>query len=290
MELLETSLLLGLVSGLLYALSGAGLVLIYRTSGYVSFAQGDIAAIGLFIAFATYKAGMPYPVVAAVAIVGCAVVGGLIGTFAIIPLERFGPLTAGLATIAVGVFIQGVENSTVGSTPRPFPAVSEAKAFGLHDVQLQVSQLVQVGVTVALFIAMGLAFRRLSSGVALRAINDNPEAAELLGIPAHRLKRMSWVLAGALAGVAGLFIVPLYTLTPTSVNAILLFGFCAIVVGGFDSISGALLGGLIIGLAANLTSAYVTPNLVTTVLYLTVLVVLLVRPHGLMGRTPLRRV
>lgn len=290
MELLETSLLLGLVSGLLYALSGAGLVLIYRTSGYVSFAQGDIAAVGLFVAFAAHQAGLPYAAVAAITVIGCAVLAGLIGAFAIIPLERFGPLTAALATIAAGVFIQGAENATVGSTPRPFPAVSDARAFELHEVQLQVSQVVQVGVTIALFVVMGLAFRRLRAGVALRAVNDNPEAAELLGIPARRLKRMSWLLAGALAGVAGLFIVPLYTLTPTSVNAILLFGFCAIVVGGFDSVSGALLGGLIIGLAANLTAAYLTPNLVTTVLYLTVLVVLLVRPHGLMGRQPLRRV
>ena len=290
MQLLETSLLLGLVSGLLYALSGAGLVLIYRTSGYASFAQGDIAAIGLFIAFAAHQAGMSYPVVALVTVISCAIVAGLIGTFTVVPLERFGPLTAGLATIAVGIFLQGAENATVGSTPRAFPSVSDGTLFRIDEVQIQTSQLVQVVVTMLIFAGMGAAFRWMRSGVALRAINDNPEAAAVLGIPAARLKRISWVLAGALAGVAGLFIVPLYTLTPTSVNAILLFGFCATVVGGFDSIVGALVGGLIIGVAANLTSAYISPNLVTSALYLTLLLVLLLRPHGLLGRQPLRRV
>jgi branched-chain amino acid transport system permease protein len=289
-DLLETALLLGVASGLLYALSGAGLVLIYRTSGFISFTQGDIAAVGLFVAYFAYQAGAPYLVTALVAIVACAVAAVLIGGLVVMPLGRQGALTAGLATIGVGILVQGIENATVGNSSRPFPAVSDGVAFRLGAVQIQTAHVVQIVVTVVVFVAMGIAFRKLTAGVALRALNEDAEAAEMLGVPGRRLQLLSWLSAGVLAALAGLFIVPIYTLTPTSVNAILLFGFCAVVVGGFDSVAGAMIGGLIIGISANLVSAFITPTLVTSVLYLTLLAVLLFRPHGLMGRAPLRRV
>jgi len=289
MGLLETSLFLGVVSGLLYALSGAGLVLIYRTSGVVSFAQGDIAAVGLFVAFAVYSTGAPYALVALVAVVAAAVAGLMVGSAAVIPFERRGTLVAGLATIAVGILIQGSENATVGNAPRAFPSVSDAAGFHLHEVQIRVEQVVQVLVTAAIFVAMGAVIRYCRLGMALRAVNEDAEAAAMLGIAAIRLKRLSWAGAGALAGVAGLFIVPLYTLTPSSVNAVILFGFCAVIVGGINSMGGALLGGLLVGVSSNLVAAYWSPNFVTTALYLSLLLVLLVRPHGLLGRAPVRR-
>lgn len=290
MDLLETALLLGVVSGLLYALSGAGLVLIYRTSGFISFAQGDIAAVGLFTAYFAHQAGAPYVVTFLVTIVTCAITALAVGGLIVMPIGRQGALSGGLATIGVGILIQGVENATVGNSPRPFPAVTNGVAFKLDAVQIQSAHVVQILTTVAVFVVMGIAFRKLTAGVALRALNEDAETAELLGVPGRRLRLLSWLLSGILAALAGLFIVPLYTLTPTSVNAILLFGFCAVVVGGFDSVLGALLGGLIIGVSANLVSAFLTPNLVTTVLYLTLLTVLLFRPHGLLGRAPMRRV
>ena len=290
MELLQTALLLGIVSGLLYALSGAGLVLIYRTSGFISFAQGDIAAVGLFTAYFVHEAGAPYIVTVLVTIATCAVAALVVGGLIVMPIGRQGALSAGLATIGVGILIQGIENATVGNSPRPFPAVTDGVAFHLGAVQIQTVHVVQILLTVTVFAAMGVAFRKLTAGVALRALNEDAEAAELLGVPGRRLRLLSWLAAGVLAALAGLFIVPLYTLTPTSVNAILLFGFCAVVVGGFDSVLGALIGGLIIGVSANLVAAFLSPNLVTTVLYLTLLTVLLFRPHGLMGRAPLRRV
>lgn len=291
MNLLMTSVVLGIVTGMLYALSGAGLVVIYRTSGYVSFAQGDIAAIGLFAAYyGLYRQEAPYVIVAVAVVVLCALVGGVLGSLLVVPMERFGTLSAALATIALGMMIQGGEGATVGGEPRAFPSVGREVAVRFGDVALSVSDLTVVAVSVAIFLALGLLFRRSRVGVAMRAVNDNPEAADLLGLPAAWLKRASWAIAGGLAGVSALFIVPIFSLTPTSVNAVLLYGFCAIVVGGFDSVLGALAGGLLIGIASNLTSAYVSPNLVTTAVYLTLLLVLLLRPYGLLGRRPIERV
>ena len=290
MDLLASALVLGVVSGLLYALSGAGLVLIYRASGYVSFAQGDIAAVGLFASYGLYTAGAPYPVIAIVTVVVCAALAGVIAVTTVLPVEKHGALSAAMATIAVGIFLQGTATATVGNEARAFPSAGDGTAFSLGSLNFQQAQVVTVIAAALVFAALALAFKKTAIGVVIRAVNDNPTAAHLMGVPARRVKVLCWVGAGAMAGLAGLFVVPLYSLTPTSVNAILLFGFCAIVIGGFDSVSGAVIGGIVVGLTANLTSAYISTGLVFVVLYLVLLAILLVRPHGLLGRRPLERV
>ena len=290
MDLLASALMLGIVSGLLYALSGAGLVLIYRASGYVSFAQGDIAAVGLFVSYALYTAGAPYVVIAVVTVVVCAVLAGVLAVTTVLPIEKHGALSAAMATIAVGIFLQGAATATVGTDARAFPSAGNRTMVSLGSVSLQQAQVVTLVVAALVFIGLGLAFKKSSLGVVVRAVNDSPRAAHLMGVPARRIKVLCWVAAGALAGLAGLFVVPLYSLTPTSVNAILLFGFCAIVIGGFDSVAGAVVGGIVVGLTANLTSAYISSGLVFVVIYLVLMAVLLVRPHGLLGQRPLERV
>jgi branched-chain amino acid transport system permease protein len=290
MELLASALVLGVVSGLLYALSGAGLVLIYRASGYVSFAHGDIAALGLFASYALYTAGAPYWVIAVVTVLACAMAAGLLAVGVVLPIEKHGALSAAMATIALGIFLQGAATATVGNDARPFPSAGEGTVLTFGPVSLQQPQVVTVIVAAAVFAALGMAFRRTAIGVVIRAANDNPTAALLMGVPAQRIKVLCWIGAGAMAGLAGLFVVPLYSLTPTSVNAILLFGFCAIVIGGFESVAGALIGGVIVGLVANLTAAFLSSGLMFIVLYLVLLGVLLVRPNGLLGRRPLERV
>jgi branched-chain amino acid transport system permease protein len=290
MDLFETSLISGVVSGLLYALAGVGLVVIYRVSGYVSFAQGDIAAVALYLGFWLSQGGVPYLVVAVAVVAGGALLGGLIGRFVVVPMERFGILAAAMATIAVGITIQGLENAFIGAESRPFPSAGEGEALQLGSVSLTWADAISFLVCGVIVAALATGFKRTRVGVAMRAVHDNPSAAELLGIASVSLKRLSWIVSGALAGVTGLFIAPVYSLTPTSVNAIVVFGFAAIVVGGFDSIAGAVIAGILIGIATNLTAAYVNTDLVTTSLFLVLMTVLLIRPQGLFGRRPIARV
>ncbi|MFR9804056.1 branched-chain amino acid ABC transporter permease [Pseudonocardia sp. RS010] len=290
MELLQTTIVVGVTIGLVYALSGAGLVVIYRTSGYVSFAQGDIAAVALFFGLWLYRSGLPYPVVAVAVVVMGGLVGGLIGGLVVVPMERFGLISAALATVAVSILIQGVENVTVGAEQRPFPSAGDDVALHLGAVGVSRSVLVSAIVCVVVFALLGLAFSRTRTGVAMRAVNDNRTAAEIMGIPAARLRRLSWVLAGALAGIAGLFVAAAYGLSPTSVTVLLVYSFAAIVVGGFESIVGALVAGIVIGVGSTLAAAYLSQNLVNTVVLVVLVAVLLVRPHGLFGRRPLLRV
>ncbi|MET7394120.1 branched-chain amino acid ABC transporter permease [Dactylosporangium sp. NPDC005572] len=290
MELLQTGIVLGLATGLIFATASVGLVVIFRTSGYLSFAQGDIAAVSLYVGLAGYHAGLPYPAVALIVVASGAVLAGLIGAFVVGPLERRGETVGALATVGVGLTIQGIENVVVGTQARPFPSLGTERLFTLGAVDVSPAELGSLIVAVVLFTALGVWFQRSRSGMAMRAANDNPMAARHVGIPAIRLKILSWVLAGALAGVAGLFVAPTYTLTPSSVNTILVFGFCTVVVGGFESILGALIAGVGIGIASNLVAIYLHPQLVSSSIYGLLLLVLLFRPYGLLGRRPLVRV
>jgi branched-chain amino acid transport system permease protein len=286
----ELALFGGLIIGVVYALAGASMVVIFRTSGYISFAQGDIAAVALYIGLFTHNLGAPYAVVALVTIVSGAIFGGLVGSFVVVPIERFGAISAVLATIAVGVIIQGALTLTVGATPLAFPSPGKGVAFTLGDIDVQWADVIVLITGAMVFIALGLIFSRTSFGIAMRAINDSPNAAQILGIKAARLRRISWVIGGALSGAAGLFVAPTFALTPFSINTLLIFAFCAVVLGGFESIIGALVAGVIVGVASNLVAAFIDPNLVNFSVFLLLLIVLLVRPNGIFGRRPIQRV
>jgi branched-chain amino acid transport system permease protein len=289
-DLFLTCVVLGTTTGLIYALAGVGLVTIYRTSGYVSFAQGDIAAVSLYVGWAAYHSGLPYPVMALLVVAVAALLGGVIGGVIVIPLEKHGLLTAAMATVGVGLTIQGLENVLVNPEPRAFPSVGSGGAFTLGPVDLTVADVTSGAVCLVLFGLLGVFFRFSKTGVAMRAANDNVDAARHIGLSGLRLKGLSWVLGGALAGVCGLFVAPAYSLSPSSVNALLVFGFATVVLGGFDSVLGALIAGLVIGISTNLMAAYLDHGVVAFGLYVLLLTMLLIRPNGLLGRRPLERV
>ncbi len=290
MELLIPSLVLGVVVGVVYSLSGAALVVIFRTSGYISFAQGDIAAVGLYVGLLAYSAGRGYLLTALIVVVLASVLGGLVGAFVAIPLEKHGHLPAALSTIGVSLVIGGILNVTVGGDPHAYPEVNGSTALTVGVVHLTWSDIIGFLASAAIFIGLGLFFRRSHMGVAMRAVNDNRFAGQIMGIPDRRLKVVSWIVAGTLAGILGLFVAPILSLSPVSVNQLLVYGFCALVIGGFSSIFGALVAGIGIGVIANLAGAYTDPNLVPAVLWVTMLTVLIFRPNGLFGRRELVRV
>jgi branched-chain amino acid transport system permease protein len=290
MDLFLTVVILGITTGLVYAIAGVGLVVIYRTSGYVSFAQGDIAAVALFTGYFTYRSGLPYPLMAVLVLVTGALLAGVLALVVITPLEKHGHLTGALATIGVGLCIQGIESMTVGTDQRPFPSVGEQSVMDLGPVDLTRADIASIVAAVLLFVGMTYWFGRSATGISMRAANDNPAAAVHVGVPARRLRLLSWVISGALAGLCGLFVAPLLTLTPVSVNTLLVFGFATVVVGGFESIPGAFLAGIIIGVVSNLVALYIDPGLVSFGIYVLVMLILVVRPHGLLGRKPLVRV
>lgn len=291
MGVLGPVLIIGAITGLVYALSGAGLVVIYRSSRVINFAHGDIAAVGLYVGYALATMHLPYGIVALGTVAVCLVMGLAFGGLLSLPIARkWSVLEVGLATIAGSFLIEGLLTQFTGGATRAFPSFSNAVVTHLGQVEITVTDIVTVAVSLIAFVVLGLWFRYSEVGVAMRAVSDNPEAALWLGIPASRLRLTSWGVSGALAGLAGLFIAPLYALSPTSMGSVVLFGFAAVVTGGFESISGALIAGLAIGITTNLTSAYISVSLVTPVMFLLMLLTLVLKPNGLLGRRPVVRV
>lgn len=291
MNILGPVLILGAITGLVYALSGAGLVVIYRSSRVINFAHGDVAAIGLYAAYALSQAGFPYWLVAVCTLFVSTVAGLTVGGFLSLRIaSKWSVVEVGMATIAVSFIIEGVETQLTNGATLAFPVLSNSTVLNFWQVGITVTDVVTIIVSLIAFGCLGIWFRFSKIGMAMRAVSENPEAARWFGVPARRLRLISWGLAGALAGLAGLFIAPLYALSPTSLGTVVLFGFAAVVTGGFESITGALIAGLALGIITNLTAAYVSVLLITPVMFLVMLLTLLVRPNGILGHRPVVRV
>lgn len=291
MTLLTQILVVGVILGAVYALAGAGLVVLYRTTGMINFAHGDVATAALFVALALMHVGVPFPVAAVATVVVSSLLDVMIG---LLLTSRFfrdrGVADLVIATIAASLIFQGIESMTLGQTARPFPSLGAATLFRLASVAITVSDMVTLAMCLAAFTGLMLFFRYSSWGIAMRAISEDADTARLLGVPGMRLRLASWASSGALAGLAGLAIAPIYSLQPTSIDVLVIYGFAVIVAGGFESLAGALVFGVAVGVLQNLVQAYVSTSLVLFSLYLFMLVVLAFRPQGLFGRRLMERV
>lgn len=290
MQELESSLILGALLGLLYALAGAGLVAIYRTSKVINFAQGDVATIGLYCALPLVAAHVPYALVAIIAVATSVVASMLMGVGVSFISDRHNALYANLATIGLALVIRGLLAYTQGSLPQGFPSAGSRFLFHLGDVGISGANVMLVALVVVCFIALGLLFDRTTIGAAMRALSESPSTSRALGLPTIRLNLLAWGIGGVLAGLAGVVVAPIYSVTPTSVDNIVIYGFAAVVVGGFDSITGSLIAGVVIGVLTNVVAQYTSPNLVLFAVFLLMAIVLIFRPYGLLGRAPLQRV
>jgi branched-chain amino acid transport system permease protein len=291
MELFEVSVIFGITLGITYAVTGAGLVIIFRESGIINFAHGDIATAGLFVGYFAYTRHAPYWIVALTVIVSCGLLGGAIALGLVGPISRRrSHLDVALLTIAISLIIQGIETYYEGGGDRSFPSIGTSAVFSIGSVQISQAQLLALASGVVLFGLIAIFFRTTNIGVAMRAISDNPQAAALMGIPLRRIRWLSWTLGSLCAGVAGLFVAPLYALNVTSVDILVIYGFIVIALGGFDSTLGALIAGLAVGIGGNMISAYLGSDFETPILVLVMLLVLIRRPYGLLGRAPIERV
>ncbi|WP_310961241.1 branched-chain amino acid ABC transporter permease [Nocardioides terrisoli] len=290
MELFAQSVVLGLITGLVYSLTGAGLVSVYRTSRIINFAQGSIGTLGLYAAYPLTERGAPYWLVAIVAIGAAALAGLCVGWIVNLLASRRDELMGGLAAIALSLVIDSVLTLTMGGSARAFPSMGTHTLFRVASVNFTASDVGIAAAAIIAFGALGLLFSRTTTGLGMRAISENATAARIVGLRSGALRMGSWVICGILAGVGALFLAPMYSLTPTSIEGELVYGFAAVVIGGFDSIIGALVAGIGLGIVSNLIGVYVNLDLITTGLFAVMIPVLLLRPYGLFGRRPLERV
>ena len=303
----------GIALGAIYALLALGLVLIYKATQVLNFAHGAIAALGAF--FAAYLAtvinfpgryvtflptSIQWILSALVAVLLTAVVGLVLERLAIRPMIGEPLFSVVMITIALDIVIRTITNDLIGANPRPLGDPWGADVINIGPALMAKSEVATVIVTILCLIGIGLFFRS-RYGIAMRATAFDQEAAMAQGISAGRIFAMAWAIGAGLAAIAGIFssLFPRSSIGVGGTTAFFAFrALPAIVIGGLDSITGAVLGGFIVGLAESYAGVYLTGaswaflglGFSGVMPYLVMLVVLLVRPYGLFGTEEIRRV
>jgi branched-chain amino acid transport system permease protein len=283
-------LLAGLATGGIYASLALALVMIYRSTHHVNFAQGEMAMFSTFIASVLVQAGWPYWA-AFFATVAIAFAMGAAIEATLIRRLRNAPILAIVVTfVALLVILHSLAGWLFGYAIRSFPSpFSEAARVG--GGLLSPHQLGAIGVTL-LVLALVYAFFRYSPlGLAMRATAENPTSSRLVGVRVNRMLALGWGLAGAIGAVAGMMVAPIVFLDVHMMSGVLLYAFAAAVLGGIGSAPGAVVGGFIVGVLENLLGTYVVgAELKLSVALVLIIVVLVARPCGLFGKAVVVRV
>ena len=288
MELIPQLIVSGIAAGALYALVAIGLVLIYKATDIVNFAQGESVTVGAYMGwlFVT-EFHMPYfPAIAAV-MVASALVGMVVERVAYRPLIKSPAFTVILATLAVGLIIKNVIRLIWHDTPLTISAALSAEPIEFGGVLITPERLGIMLTVVVVVTALMLFFRFTKLGKAMRATAQSQEAASLMGINVSGIFSKTWALGTALGGIAGILIAPLIGIN-TELGGVLIPGFVAAIVGGFTSIPGAIVGGLTVGILENFAGVYVSSTFKRVASFVILIAVLMIRPQGLFGK-PVRK-
>ncbi len=275
----------GVVTGCLYALGALGLVLIFKSSKIVNFAHGSLAGVSAFLVYGLTVSFFTLPWWAAVVLALFAAIAISALTYAVIaPVVLKSDLTATIATLGVSLILQGVVllvfGSDIVSLDLPLPRWSFAVA-GVHVSAYDLAVLGATGAAIALLFAV---IDRTKLGIAFRAVSEKPFASQVCGLSLMSVHLFAWILAALLGVIAALLIVPTTFLSPTTVTSFMLQAFAAAVIGGFESLPGAAVGGILVGILVNLFAFYVSPEFTNTFLLVLILTALGLFPGGILSR------
>lgn len=275
----------GVAQGCIYGLIALGFVLIYKATETVSFAQGELMMLGAFGGLAALAMmGLPFWLAVPAAILAMAVFGVLLERVVIRPILGQPAFSIVMLTIGIGYVARGAITMlpAIGTETHTLPVPYKDVVWNAGGLVVNAEQLVVIGATALLCAVLYAAFRYSKVGIAMQAASQNQLAAYYMGIPVRRLNGLVWGLAAAVAAVAGLLLAPI-TFVHANMGLIGLKAFPAAVVGGFGSLPGAIVGGLIIGVVESLAGFYLPEGFKDVAAYVVVLVMLVVMPNGLFG-------
>jgi branched-chain amino acid transport system permease protein len=273
----------GIEAGAVYGLIGVGFSVSYRTTGVINLAQGELVALGAYLAYAFWSAGLPLVLAVPASAVGVGLFMGIVERVAWRPLYRRGAVYPIVSSVGLSVAIQAAISLIWGPAPLVLPSLVSKTPMELGGLRITAAQLTALVIAVLLCVFTVWLINRTKVGRGMRTLARDQEVAALFGINPSRLFFVAFALSGVLAGAAGGLIGPDQGLTPTMGLPLGLAGFAAAVVGGLGSAEGALLGGMLIGVIGNLAVLYMTPSYKDAVAYALLIVVLIARPQGLLG-------
>ena len=282
----------GIGQGCIYGLVALSFVLIYKATETVSFVQGEIMMLGAFGGVAGMALlGFPYWLAVLGSIAALALFGLMVERAVIRPILGQSAVSVIMLTIGVGYVIRSLITMIpdVGTETHALPAPYKDRIWNFAELVVSAEQLVVIAVTAVLCALLYLLFRYNKVGIAMQAVSQNQLAAYYMGIPVKRLNGIVGALAAAVAAVAGLLLAPI-TLVHANMGLIGLKAFPAAVVGGFGSLPGAIVGGLVIGIVEAMAGFYLPDGFKDAAPYLVVLLMLAIKPNGLFGETLLKKV
>lgn len=281
----------GLALGSIYALVAISLVLVHKATDVINFAQGEMAMFTTFLAWSLLAwTGLPLVVVIVLGFPMGAVVGALVERIFIRPLSGAPPVNLLIATIGLWITFNSLAGWIWGFDPYRFPSLLSADAIDFYGLRMSPASLAIIGVALALMVVLYAFFEHTREGVAMRAASMNRWAAQLMGIQVGRVSTMSWALAGGIGAVAGLLIAPVTFLDFEMMAPVLLKAFAAAILGGFNSLPGAVIGGLAIGVLENLFGAYISNAFRDSFSLLLIVLVLMFKPAGLFSASTKKKV
>ncbi|MCL1845134.1 MAG: branched-chain amino acid ABC transporter permease [Defluviitaleaceae bacterium] len=288
MELFVAQLINGLSAGSIYALVALGYTMVYGIVKLINFAHGDVIMVGSYIIyFAARHAGVPFLPAVLLAMLGCAVLGVLMEKIAYKPLRNATRLSALITAIGVSLFLQNAFMVAFRPDPRPFPAIDMQGSVHLFgDVSVSLLAIVTISVSALMMVALTLFVKGTKMGKAMRAVSEDSGAASLMGVNVNTTIAVTFAIGSALAAVGSALYASTFPLVEPFMGLQMgLTAFVAAVLGGIGIIPGAMLGGILLGVIESMTRAYISTMWSDAIVFGILILVLLLKPSGLMGKS-----
>jgi len=280
----------GLATGSIYALMAISLVIIYNATRTLNFAQGEMLMISTFVGWSAHEAlRLPLPLVLLIAVAAAAALGWLVERLVIRHAIAATHLDVLIITLGLSLVLRAAAGLVWTHDEFPFPSFFRERPIGLGPLRVAPVSLGIIGGSLALMLALAALFRWTRLGRAMRAVAQNQRAARLMGISVERVYSASWVLAAVVGAIAGVLIAPVIFLS-SKMGLVAINGFTAAVLGGFGSMPGAVVGGMLLGVLENLAPLWLPAGIKHSVPFLLMIAILVIRPSGVLGRVRQRKV
>ncbi|MEJ5240669.1 MAG: branched-chain amino acid ABC transporter permease [Anaerolineales bacterium] len=290
MELFLQLTLTGLTNGAILALAALGFVLIYKSSDVINFAQGEFLLIGAYLIYGmVVQFGLHWTFGMVITLLIAVLLGVLIERLILRPMIGEPVISIIMVTIGLSSLLRAIVSAIWGNLPRAFPAFIPTDPVTILGAKIGADRLWAIAIAVVMLVLFSLFFRKSKEGIAMRAVADDQTAALSMGISVSRVFAWAWAIAAASAAIGGALVANIVGVGPELAN----FGlrvFPVVILGGLDSIPGAILGGIIIGLLETYTGGYIGQGLNQVLPFVVLIVILMVRPYGLFGQEIIERV
>ncbi len=289
-EILASQVVSGLATGCVYALVALGLVLIYKATDVVNFAQGEFVMASGFISYTLLiRYGLPYWLVFCLTILLSAIMGVVLERVVVRPIMTAPIFSIVIATIGASTVMRSAAGIVYGYDVLPLPTIFSKEPIQLGILNFTPMDVGVIGCSIVIMLALYVFFKWTKTGMAMRATAQSQTAAQLMGVSVKQIFSLTWAISAGIGGIAGVLIAPIIYLDP-NLGTIGVKAFAGAILGGFGSIPGAIIGGMLLGVVENLSGYFFNAGIKQVSTYILLILVLIIRPSGLLGAVAMKKV